>query len=227
MTDVDPRKGRQPQAAGPSASPDSEGPQTPGLVGIVLAAGAGRRMGQPKALVADDAGPWLERAARHLLKAGCRRVLAVLGASAADAARLLPDDPRVSAVVAPEWTEGVGASLRAGLEAAATVTDDAGNPPSAALVTLVDLPWIEAEAFARVAGAGAAPTELRRAVYAGRPGHPVLIGREHWAPLRVSLAGDTGAGPYLAAHGALGVDCSGLGGDRDQDEPLGGDRGLH
>ncbi len=179
-------------------------------------------MGRPKALVADDAGPWLERAVRLLLGAGCGRVLAVLGASAAEAARLLPDDPRVSAVVATEWAEGVGASLRAGLEAAATVTDGIGNAPSAALVTLVDLPWLEAEAFARVAGAGSGPADLRRAMYAGRPGHPVLIGRDHWAPLGESLAGDTGAGPYLAAHGAVAVDCSGLGGDRDQDEPLRG-----
>jgi CTP:molybdopterin cytidylyltransferase MocA len=51
---------------------------------------------------------------------------------------------------------------------------------------------------------------LARAVYAGRPGHPVLVGREHWIELSEFLRGDSGAGEYLTAHHALEVECGDL-----------------
>jgi CTP:molybdopterin cytidylyltransferase MocA len=51
---------------------------------------------------------------------------------------------------------------------------------------------------------------LARAVYAGRPGHPVLIGRDHWTALAQTLTGDSGAGAYLSAHDALEVECGDL-----------------
>lgn len=188
----------------------------------MLAAGAGTRMGRPKALVGDERGAWLPRAVRLLLEGGCAPVLTVLGASAHDAARLLPDDPRVTPLVAPEWSEGLAGSLRAALAAAAELGSKGpvGEGPLALAVTLVDLPHLDPEALRRVLASPVGPATLRRAVYSGVPGHPVLIGRDHWATLGSELAGDRGAGPYLAAHGAVEVDCSGLGGDRDQDEPL-------
>lgn len=214
MESIDRPEGRQHHAAGPPARHGSASEETTGRVaGVVLAAGAGTRMGRPKALVADERGPWLARAASLLLGAGCDPVLVVLGASAHDAAHLLPRDARLVPVVADGWTEGVGASLRAALDAAAALP----LQPGALLVTLVDLPWLRPEAAARVMAGGADPGTLRRAVYDGVPGHPVLIGRDHWAALNEGLAGDRGAGPYLAAHGAVPVDCTGLGGDRDVD----------
>jgi CTP:molybdopterin cytidylyltransferase MocA len=172
-------------------------------------------MGRPKALVTDDGGSWLERAARLSLAAGCSPVLVVLGAAADEARRLLPAEPRITPVVAGDWASGTAASLRAGIEAAAAL-----DPvPDAVLVTLVDLPSLQAEACRRVLQGPVGPRSLRRAEYGGRPGHPVLIGRDHWAPLLAQLAGDRGAGPYLAAQGAEPVDCTGLGGDLDVDVP--------
>lgn len=158
------------------------------LVGIVLAAGAGTRAGGPKARREG----WLPHAVEVLRGAGCDPVIAVLGAA------IVPTDAEV--VVAPDWAEGVGASLRAGLAAASG---------EAALVTLVDLPGMPVAAARRVA-AGASAGSLRRAVYAGRPGHPVLLGRDHWGPLTAELHGDTGAGAYLRAHGADAVECGDL-----------------
>ena len=56
------------------------------LHGLLLAAGAGRRMGMPKALVRDDAGePWLVRGVRALRDGGCDAVTVVLGAGAEEA----------------------------------------------------------------------------------------------------------------------------------------------
>jgi molybdenum cofactor cytidylyltransferase len=63
------------------------------------------------------------------------------------------------------------------------------------------------------------PDTLRQAHFAGRPGHPVVIGREHWAPLRAALTGDTGARPYLVAHRVTAVPCDDLGTGLDVDEP--------
>src|SRR3954447_5096980 len=109
----------------------------PEVAGLVLAGGAGRRMGGPKALLVDDDGvPRLARTVDGLLEAGCGSVTVVLGAAAEQARPLLADRP-AHVVVADDWAEGLGASLRRGLRALAA--EDAPHA-AAALVTLVDLP---------------------------------------------------------------------------------------
>ncbi|BAH52668.1 nucleotidyltransferase family protein [Rhodococcus opacus] len=185
--------------------------------GVLLAAGAGSRMGMPKALVVGaDGQPWLERGVRVLADAGCEPTVVVLGARADEAEVLLPDGVPVTVGIAEDWQSGLSASLRRGLEVAATFDD-----VEAVVITLVDLPDLGADAVRRVAAvpSGDARSALRQAQYGGRPGHPVLIGRDHWLPLRRSLTGDSGARKYLAAHGAEAVDCSDLGSGRDVDSP--------
>jgi CTP:molybdopterin cytidylyltransferase MocA len=187
--------------------------------GLLLAAGAGRRMGGPKALLRDGHGvPFLDRAVGTLLDGGCDTVTVVLGAAAADARLLLDEagwtaDPAVDVAVAPDWAEGMGASLRTGLSALL-----AGGA-TAALVTLVDLPDVDAAVLRRVAAAGSGPGALVRATYAGRPGHPVLIGREHWAGVAATARGDRGAREYLQAHAATSCECGDLATGRDLDRP--------
>ena len=199
-------------------------PSGRGLAGLVLAAGAGRRMGTPKALLTAASGtPRTLLAARALHAAGCEETLVVLGAAATEAGRLLttaatPDDA-VAIVVARAWEEGMGLSLRVGLEELARST----WPPAGVLVTLVDLPDVGAPVHRRVAdawrSAGARPEALLRATYAGRPGHPVLLGRDHWAPLAAELSGDIGAQRYLARHTVREVSCDDLATGRDTDRP--------
>jgi CTP:molybdopterin cytidylyltransferase MocA len=178
-------------------------------VGLLLAAGAGRRMGTTKALVHDpDGTSWLRRSVQALVEGGCDRVLVVLGAGADDARDLLGDLP-VEVVVAEDWAEGMGASLRAGLVAV--------GDPDAVLVSLVDLPDVGAPVVARVLAAGTGRAALVRASYDGEPGHPVLIGGDHLAPLVATVRGDVGARPYLATHEVTAVECGDLatGADRD------------
>lgn len=183
-------------------------------VGLVLAAGAGSRFGMPKALArADDGTPWVQLACRALLDGGCRDVVVVLGARAREAGELVP--ATATTVVAADWASGIAASLRTGLAAVGDTGADA------AVVSLVDLPGLRADAVRRVLGTirepDAARHALARATYSGAPGHPVLVGRAHWAPLAAAVHGDTGAGPYLRAHGADVVDCTDLGGGDDVD----------
>ena len=181
------------------------------VVGVLLAAGAGSRMGRPKALVYDDRGSWLIQACVTLRNGGCDDIVVVIGAAAPEARVLLGKLP-VDVVEATDWSEGMGASLRAGLGHAADGDADA------ALVHLVDLPDVGADVVRRI-GALAAVDALARATYAGRPGHPVLIGREHWADVVRDVAGDHGARDYLNRHEAVEVDCSDLASGRDVDLP--------
>ena len=180
--------------------------------GLLLAAGAGTRMGRPKALVTDpDGTPWLSRSVDALLRGGCGAVTVVLGAAADEAATLVPEGP-VATVVAADWAAGMGSSLRAGLTALA---DD---PAAAVLVSLVDLPDVGREVVRRVLAAGGdGPQALARAAYDGTPGHPVLIGRDHWAAVAESATGDSGARDYLARHDVRLVECGDLATGRDVD----------
>jgi CTP:molybdopterin cytidylyltransferase MocA len=54
------------------------------------------------------------------------------------------------------------------------------------------------------------PDDLARAAYDGVPGHPVLIGRDHWAGVVETATGDRGARDYLAAHEVRLVECGDL-----------------
>ena len=94
------------------------------VTGLLLAAGAGRRMGVPKALV----GTWLVDAVKTLRDGGCGRVTVVLGASA-DEARPLLQEYDVQVVVAEDWDEGMGASLRTGLAALERQRDRGSGHP--------------------------------------------------------------------------------------------------
>lgn len=182
--------------------------------GLLLAAGAGTRMGRPKALVVDpDGTSWLVRAVTALRDGGCERVTVVLGAAADRARPLVPEGCTV--VLAEDWAEGMSASLRAGLRA----LEDTGT--EAAIVTLVDLPDVSAAVVSRVLAAGAGPASLVRATYDGRPGHPVVLGREHWFGVRAAATGDVGARDYLANHALVEVECGDLARGHDVDVPHG------
>lgn len=180
--------------------------------GLLLAAGAGTRMGRPKALLRDgDGTPWLVHGLRALGDGGCDTVTVVLGAAADEARALLPDDTVV--VVADDWAEGMSASLRAGL---LSLEDSEAD---AALVSLVDLPDVGADVVHRVLSAGADRAALIRTTYDGRPGHPVVLGREHWFGVRAAAVGDLGARDYLAHHALVQVECGDLATGRDVDRP--------
>lgn len=182
------------------------------VAGLLLAAGAGRRMGMPKALVTYRGRLFVESAADVLADGGCRPVLVVLGAEA-DRVRTSARLDGVQIVDNPEWNEGMGASVRVGLSTVGGLPD-----VMAAVVLPVDVPGVTAAAVARLV-AVAGPDVLARASFDGVPGHPVVIGRDHWAGVISSAVGDVGARDYLRARNVLDVPCGDVAVGTDVDRP--------
>jgi nicotine blue oxidoreductase len=148
----------------------------------------------PKALAERAGRRWVDLALDVLRHGGCDPLVVVLGA-AADEVRTVAALAGAAVVENPGWAEGIGSSLRTGL-AALAATD-----APAAVVLLVDTPGITPAAVRRVAAAATAEA-LAIATYAGRDGHPVLLGRAHWAGVAALAEGDTGARAYLRARAA-------------------------
>jgi nicotine blue oxidoreductase len=185
--------------------------------GLLLAAGAGRRYGMPKALVERDGRLLVEHGLGTLRAAGCEPVVVVLGA-AADTVRERADLSGARVVTNPDWSTGMGSSLRVGLDALAN------TPAQAAIVLLVDTPGVTAAAVHRLSTHGTtngAPDAIAVATYRGERGHPVLLGREHWAAVAALAVGDVGARPYLLANRdrVVTVACEDIADGTDLDRP--------
>ncbi|MFF5955802.1 nucleotidyltransferase family protein [Streptomyces luteogriseus] len=164
------------------------------VAGLLLAAGGGRRLGgRPKALLPHRGRPLVEHAVRVLREGGCTTVHVVLGAQADDV-RARASLPGCVLVDNPGWEQGMGSSLRAGLDALT------GTGARAALVSLVDQPGIGPEAVARILAAYGGEESLVSAAYDGVRGHPVLFGAAHWAGIAATATGDRGARAYLKEH---------------------------
>jgi molybdenum cofactor cytidylyltransferase len=175
----------------------ADGDPRPFLAGVILAAGASRRMGRPKQLLRLDDRAMVQHVLDAAVASSLDEIVVVLGHEAAQvgAAIRLPVGRSVRVTVNPEWASGQSGSLRRGLRAV--------DPRAAAVaILLADQPHLTAELIDRVAAAflaGAAP--VVRPVYAGGrvPGHPVFLARRIW-PEVDGLRGDQGARALLAAH---------------------------
>ena len=176
-----------------------------GVAGVLLAAGEGRRLGQPKALVEIGGEPLAQRGVALLRDGGAAPIVVVTGAVAVDL-------PGVLAVHNPDWPSGMGSSLAVGL---ATVPDSC----HAAVIALVDQPLVGPEAVRRLIAAHAAGASIAVAAYDGAPRNPVLLAREHWTGVIALAVGDAGARPFLRAHPDLvmSVECGDTGRPDDLD----------
>src|SRR5437868_1282596 len=82
---------------------------------LLLAAGASSRMGAPKQLLRYEGRTLLRRAAETALASVCRPVVVVLGAHAPQLQPELIGLP-LRIVVNTHWEQGMGSSLRVGME---------------------------------------------------------------------------------------------------------------
>lgn len=169
---------------------EGRGAERAGLVaGLLLAAGSGSRLGRPKALVEVGGERLVDRGVRTLTKGGCTPVMVVLGAA----------DTTVDGVVTvhnPDWSSGMGSSVRAGIDALPDSVD-------AVLIALADQPLVTPEAVQRLAEAYEHGARAAVATYHGNPRNPVMLGREHWSTVYSMAERDVGARPFLRAYSHL------------------------
>jgi nicotine blue oxidoreductase len=186
---------------------------------VVLAAGAGRRLGKgPKALLPYRGRPLVESIAGALLDGGCREVVVVLGAGAADVASIAELD-RYRTVVNMDWQSGMGSSFLLGNAAA--------DPQDHLLIALVDQPGLTLRTVGRLLAAHL-PGRITSAAYGDggadgtvRRGHPLLIDVGLRDAVAATVTGDAGARGFLQAHPELvdEVDCSDQSTGADIDTP--------
>lgn len=166
------------------------------VAAIVLAAGGSTRMGAPKQLLRLAGESLVRRAVRTALASRCAAVFVVVGAHADAIAREI-DDLSCTRVDNPNWHDGIGSSISAGV----TAVNITQPPFDAVLITLTDQPYVTAALLDRLLAAGAtAPVGLVACEYAGTTGVPALFARRHFDALR-ALTGDRGGKGLLAAPG--------------------------
>jgi CTP:molybdopterin cytidylyltransferase MocA len=163
------------------------------LVALILAAGEGRRVGGPKALLRAGDESFLARVARLLSRPGVDAVMAVTGHQAARVAAEAGLPPRVQVLVNARYREGMLTSLLCGLDAA----EAAGA--GAILVHPVDHPLVDGDTVDRVVAALAGGAVIAVPSHGGRRGHPSGFARASWPALRGAPV-DRGARAVLAEH---------------------------
>ena len=172
-----------------------------GVGAIILAAGASTRMGEPKQLLRFDGSTLLRCAAHAALGSDCQTVVVVTGANAERVREEVSDLP-VAVAHNEQWSEGMGASVRVGVEA----LEKEGARVLAAVLMPCDQPHLSSEVLNRLIEAH--QTSGKAIVVSGYEevwGVPMLFARSLWPELR-ELGGKGGAQSVALRH-AEKVEC--------------------
>lgn len=166
------------------------------FAGVVLAAGSSARLGKPKQLIRIGGESLLRRTVRAALEAGCAPAIVVLGS---EAERMRGELAGLAAipVVNEGWAEGMGSSLRRGMEALG-----AGEAEPDGVVLLVcDQPGLTAEHLRGLMDRHVAEGKgITASGYGGKAGVPAVFSRELFAEL-LTVEGDRGAREVIRRHG--------------------------
>jgi molybdenum cofactor cytidylyltransferase len=180
------------------------------IAAIVLAAGAGRRMGGPKALLVVDGETLLRRAARTALAVGCAPVVVVVGPWDPE---LELEDLGILRVPNPEADEGMASSIRAGVAALPGRIE-------AVLLLAVDQPAVDAALLRGLLQlfqvSGGRPAAC---AYADTVGIPAVF-PARLLPDLLELRGDRGAKAILLRESAIALPFPGGAQDLDRPEDL-------
>lgn len=184
------------------------------VAGVVLAAGASVRLGQPKQLLRYRGETLIHRIVRLAQAAGLEPLHVVVGHRGREVAAALGGlDVAVTVVANPGWRQGMGGSLARGIASLPATA-------AAALVLVTDQPQLSAALLGaildRYRSGDAALVACRYA--SGALGVPALFARRHFAEL-AALAGDRGARALFTRHAAALAEVSFPAGDRDVDTP--------
>ncbi|MFD2231428.1 nucleotidyltransferase family protein [Alkalimarinus sediminis] len=151
---------------------------------ILLAAGFSRRFGSPKQLHTLPSGSSIiNTAIDALTKSGCDFVVAIREDDTALLAHL--HHLNISIIKVKNAEQGLSSVIAEATEALHTrATDWIG-------ICLADMPYIQSKTLTDLTSY-VTPNTIIRPSYQGKPGHPVLFGRDYFDEL-TQLAGDDGA----------------------------------
>ena len=182
---------------------------------IILAAGASRRLGQPKQLVEFDGETLLDRSLRLARESGAAPVLVVLGANSEKIYASVKFGASIP-VLNEHWEQGIATSIHAGIREADA---RAGNSEALLLMTC-DQPRLTAEHLAALSRTFRAQTDesIIASEYAGTLGIPAIFPRKVFGALR-SLHGDQGARGLLVNAPCPVIPVPFEGGEIDIDRP--------
>jgi CTP:molybdopterin cytidylyltransferase MocA len=153
------------------------------IVAVVLAAGEGRRMGGPKALLRLDDESFLARVCAMLSRTSLDAVVAVLGARAEQVRREAAIPAAVDVVVNEAWRSGMLSSVWRGLDRAEALGCDA------VLLQPVDHPFVEPPTVDAVCAALRGGAAIAVPTFSGRRGHPGGFSRLLFPELRLADPG--------------------------------------
>lgn len=162
------------------------------VVGILLAAGASTRLGQPKQLLDFGGKPLVRHVAEAALASRLERLIVVVGNQAAAVRATLEGLP-LDVVENPDFLQGQSTSLRAGVAALPSDLD-------AALVLLVDQPFVDAVLIDRlIAHFETSGAAIVAPEHAGQRGNPVVFAAA-LLPELARVTGDVGARDVIRRH---------------------------
>ncbi len=162
---------------------------------IILAAGASRRLGQPKQLVMYDGQTLLERTVSSAIDSSAGVVIVVLGENAAQFQALL--EPYPALIVDNRlWKAGISSSIKAGVNALTALTEKESSPDSSfdsALFLTCDQPYVSAQLLSElIARFRVSESRIVASAYADCLGIPAVFDRTLFPEL-LELKGDSGA----------------------------------
>jgi molybdenum cofactor cytidylyltransferase len=162
---------------------------------IILAAGASRRLGEPKQLLRYEGQSLLSRTARLASEAGLDPVYVILGASSAESAREIAGS-QARAIYNPSWQNGMGCSLRCGVQQILGLQPI----PENLAVLVCDQPLLSAGYLARLLQAHIdAGSKLTSSQYGGICGVPAVFSSQIFREL-TRIPGDRGARGIIEAY---------------------------
>jgi molybdenum cofactor cytidylyltransferase len=166
--------------------------QAGGVAAVVLAAGMSRRMGTAKQLLRLGEKAVLERTLQAVRSSQAAEIVLVLGAEAGEIRRQLSLEG-LKVIFNPEYYEGMGTSLRAGLGALS-------ESAQGALIVLADQPFIRPQTLDRLVDYyHQSAAEIVLPLYKGFRGNPVLLDRSVF-PEVMGLSGDVGCRAIFGSH---------------------------
>jgi molybdenum cofactor cytidylyltransferase len=165
---------------------------------ILLAAGSSSRMGQSKQLLSVGDEPMLVKMVKVSLRAGASPLIVVLGSGESEHRGVIEDFP-VDVVSNPNWSAGMGSSLKCGIDHLATKFEDV----DAAIVLVCDQPHVSSQYIQSIIERYEfTKRSIVASYYIGTSGVPVLFDKSMF-PEILNLQDDEGAKKLITQHPRL------------------------